>query len=343
MSELSGKDHDDMEIIGADDIVAKVPKESMKALLYMLAGKPDSNIKLFHDPICITPADVIELNNLIQEKLTNHSVEAAITTVNIVYAEDEIEQYGIWAEFVDHHWSTHKETESITVKWDFFVNLPAYKLPQRHTVVLKIASELTPLHVMQAVFSKDPDEIEKLESEVAPVVCRIDFINHVLSDELMRIIENWHKALIKPLFNYSSARFLSKHRDTIARVIHYSIPFFATIIAAGILNKYVSTVYQPNIQVSIGAMKSFMFWLLGSAVGITFLNQTLGHWLGSKAYNAIEHYGSHSIFDFTNGDKNKRKKLEQKNKSSLRNLFFSISGAIVINLISSIIAYFLFR
>jgi hypothetical protein len=342
MSESRNRNEKRLEAREAEGVVAKLPKESLKSLLYMVAGKPDSSIKLFRDPILVTPNDIIELNELIQEKLNNHSVEATITTVNITYVDDEIEQYGVWAEFVEHRWSTHKVTESLTVKWDFLVTLPSYGLPQRHTVVLKIASELTPLHFMQAMFSNDPDEVEKLEVDVAPVVCRIDFINHILSDELMRIVEGWHKSRIKPLQS-TPYKYLDDNKSSIARIVHYSIPFFATLIVAGILHKYMLINYQGTAQITIGIMKEFMFWLLGSYLIIVFSNQTLGHWLGSRIYTAIDKYGEHAIFDFTNGDKNKQREVEQNNRNSIKQFVSSLIGTIAIDIISSVAVYFLFK
>lgn len=342
MSDLHEKRHPDMEIVEADEVVAKVSKESLKALLYLTAGKPDSYIKLFHGPICIQPNDIIELNDLIQQKLGNHDVQAAITTVNINYSKDEIEQFGIWAEFVEHQWNTHKETETLTIKWDFLVKLPLYKLPQRHTVVLKIASKLTPLHFMQAMFSQDPDELENLESEMAPVVCRIDFINHILSDELMRIIEQWHKARIKPLYDPSYEKYIEKHKNTIARVIHYSIPFFVTAVAAGVLNKYVSDAYLDTSSITIGIMKEFMFWLLGSGIAIAFMN-LVGRWIATQVFDAIGSYGVHAVLVFTNGDKNKQRKLEQKNKVTIRKITWNVAKAVALDVISFLVTYLLFR
>lgn len=342
MADLIENGHVDMDIVSASEVVAKVPKETLKALLYMVAGKPDSYIKLFRDPLCIQSSDIVELNSLIQQKLQNHDVQAAITTVNISYFKGEIEQYGVWAEFVEHQWNTHKETESITVKWDFLVKLPLYVLPQRHTVVLKITSKLNPLHLLQAMFSGDPDELENLESESAPVVCRIDFINHVLSDELMRIVENWHKSRIQPLFNPTFAKTLSKYDTTIARIIHYSFPFFSTILMAGILNKVLAVNYLGASVITIDVMKVFMLWLLGSGAVVAFMAQ-LGKWVATQSYESIEGYGNHAVFDFTNGDKNRQRRLEQQNKESMTKFLLSFIGAVVVNIISSVITIYLFR
>ena len=67
------------EVKSADEVVAKVPKEAFKAMFYMFTGKPDSQLKVFDNPVIITPNDLIELNTDICDKLTNHHVTATIT------------------------------------------------------------------------------------------------------------------------------------------------------------------------------------------------------------------------------------------------------------------------
>jgi hypothetical protein len=322
-------------------LYAGIKKDDLKALYYLMAGKPDSNIKLFHDPISIEPNDIIELNDNIQEKLQNHNVDAGTTTVTINYTSNETEQFGIWAEFITHKWNTYKEIEEITIKWDFLVSLPTYKFPQRHTIVLKVSSRLTPLHLFQAMFSNDSDDLENIENEIAPVICRIDFINHVLSDELMSIVENWIKSRIKPLFDPVFGQILENHKAGIARFLHYSIPIFITILAAGVLNKIVNSCFIGNTPVTVNELKIFMFWLLGSGV-VIFIFVQIGFWIGSRAYKSIESYGEHCVFNFTNGDKNKHLRLAKNNKRSVIQIISSIVLNFIINISASIVSYFLF-
>ena len=325
-----------------ETLYAGIRKDDLKALFYLMAGKPDSNIKLFYDPICIEPNDILELNESIQEKLMNHSVEVATTSIIIHYTSNESEIFGIWAEFTNHKWNTHKEIEAITIKWDFMVNFPQYAIPQRHTLLVKISSRLTPLHLLQAMLSNDSDDLENVENEMAPVVCRVDFINHILSDELIIIVENWIKSRIKPQFNPKISPFLKKHKTGIARILHYSIPIFLTFLVAGILDKIIQNNLVETAIVTIKDLKIFMFWLLGSGIGI-FTSLQIGHWIAYRTYQSIEQYGEHCVFNFTNGDKNKHQKIEEKNKKYIVNILINIVSDFSINLIVTLISIFLFK
>ena len=59
---------DDESVRKSDGVIAKIPKEQLKSLFYLFAGKPDSRIKVFNKPIFIERDDIIELNDCIDRK-----------------------------------------------------------------------------------------------------------------------------------------------------------------------------------------------------------------------------------------------------------------------------------
>src|SRR5688572_16467377 len=106
------------------EIVARLPKESLKALFYLFAGKPDSVVKVFNKPVLIAPDDLAELNGRVQEKLQQHHIEAVIPSVSVRYDKNVIKEFGTWAEFESHRWTGPEVTEELAIRWDFMVKLP---------------------------------------------------------------------------------------------------------------------------------------------------------------------------------------------------------------------------
>ncbi|TRO81106.1 hypothetical protein [Trichloromonas acetexigens] len=205
-------------------IISSMPKETLKSLLYLAAGKHDSNTKLFKRPIVINNNDISELNDLVQQKLTQHQTPVSLVNVAISYKANRSVSFGTWKEFEQYKWNIPDVVEHINIKWDFFVKWPTYAIPQRHTLSVKIVSKLNPMQMMQALFSKDPDEMEDIELNLAPVVCRVDFIDHLLSEELINIVKKWVEARREPDFITTRNSFLKKNKTSIARAIHHSIP-----------------------------------------------------------------------------------------------------------------------
>ncbi len=71
----------------ADEVIASIPREALKAMFYMFAGKPDSIVKIFDRRIVIKIEDIEELNLRIKEKLENHRIEGVLTSVDIGYGQ----------------------------------------------------------------------------------------------------------------------------------------------------------------------------------------------------------------------------------------------------------------
>src|SRR5262245_37586288 len=76
-----------------DEIVARFPKEDVKALFYILAGKPDSVTKVFHKAAIITPVDIQDLHSRVAEKLDQHQIDGCVVTVTIVHEKGIIKDF----------------------------------------------------------------------------------------------------------------------------------------------------------------------------------------------------------------------------------------------------------
>jgi hypothetical protein len=320
--------------------LAEFDPQDLKALFYLMAGKPDSRTKLFNSPINLNPNDFIELNELIISKLDNHNTDAVVSNITISFSNKEIKEISSWNEFSNQNWNTSPETESITLQWDFLINLPNYGCPQRHTIFIKVSSEFSPLQLMRAVFSLENHEIEEAELSNASMICRINFINHILSNELMNIVEEWYESRVKKTFDSKTRKFLEKRALAIARLIHYSFPFSMTILSlAFILN----TNLLSNSQViNIYSLRIFSVSIIFSTMIILFLNK-IGHIIASHFFTSIKSHGKHVVFNFTNGDETKQNRLSTEKKKNSRKVLSSIIFSIILDLVSSFIFFLLFR
>jgi len=319
--------------------LSSLPKESLKSLLYLLSGKPDSNIKVFNRPIVIDQNDISELNDTVQQKLTQHQTPVSMVTVDVSYNNNKFATFGSWQEFLDTKWNIPNTIESISIKWDFFILWPTYAVPQRHTLSVKIASKMKPLQILQAVFSKDPDDIEDFEISPAPVMCRVDFIDHLMSEELINIVEKWVEARKQPEFITDSKTFLKKHKGKIARIIHYSTPVLSAIALVSFLFNFTDKL-GVSTAVTVSIMRNFMLWLLFSSMTISTLT-VMGKYLAAKAYNSIENYGHFSTFQITNGDKNRKTELDNKNSKHMSSFTFNCIVSLILNIIAGVITFYM--
>lgn len=325
---------------GSTEFVAVAPRESLKSVFYMLAGKPDSILKVFTRPIVVSFEDLVELNDEICDKLRNYQQEGVVATVDITYDNNITKQFGTWQEFQEHKWTGPEVTQALSMKWDFLVKLPLYHLPQRHTLSVRIASIVRPAEMFQYLLSTDPEELDRFEFDSAPVSCRIDFINHRLSQELVQIIEQWNKARGQADVHTSLYTKLKKHCTAVERSLQYAFPITVTFVAASVLWTLTRDL-DPNASVSLGGMRLLMWWLLASGVSIVLANE-VSKWLAGRVRSAIENYGRYTVFEMTRGDKNKKDELTQSNQRTAQRFFINCGVALALNLIAAVIGAFLF-
>ena len=273
----------------ADEVIASTPREALKAMFYMFAGKPDSIVKIFDRRIVIKIEDIEELNLRIKEKLENHRIEGVLTSVDIGYENNKIDQLSSWDEFASKNWNIADVTDHILVKWDFLIKLPQYPIPQRHTLVVRLSSGIDPRQLFQLMISKGFDELDKIDEQVAPCHCRVDFINHILSQELINVVEEWNKSRLQPATRVGLCHYLKKIRVWIARAIHYSLPLCGVLLALSFLHNFTS---QLNIEASLSLedMRNMLYWLTGTSFAVFILTK-FGHWIAKKAYTALADYG----------------------------------------------------
>lgn len=320
-------------------LLSSLPKEALKSLLYLVSGKPDSNIKIFNQPIVIDQNDIAELNQSIQEKLTKHQTPVSMVTVDISYNKNKSATFGNWQEFLDTKWNIPNIVESIAIKWDFFVLWPTYGVPQRHTLSVKIASKMKPMQILQAVFSKDPDEVEDFEIGPAPVMCRVDFIDHLMSEELINIVEKWVDSRKRPDFITPTKTFLKKWKRRIAELIHYSTPTLTTAATISVLYN-ITCKLGLSSNVTVLHMRDLMAWLMLSLTTI-FISTLIGKYIASKAYTGIDNYGQFLTFSITNGDKNRQSEITKKNSRNMAMFIINCCISLILNIVAGIITFYM--
>jgi len=323
------------------DIAAKTSNpiltpEQLKSFFYLAAGKLDSNIKIFNRKIVIDENDLIELNDLIQEKLRNHDTTASVASINISFRKNKIKQFGAWGEFTKSNWKIPEVIEGITVIWDFLVKLPQYTQPQRHTLTVKITANANPAVFFSAMLSGNINEIDSVELRHSPVVCQVDFINHLLSDELLSIVDKWVESRKTSASDGKIKKWIQKHGRVFSDLISYSVPLFITVTSLSILYGYEKSIDGTELSVTI--MMYCMYWLLLSIVSI-FGFAKISNRLAHYSFRAISEYGDFLIFNITNGDKNEQAEVDRKNKKEFRKFIFGACTALLINIVSTIITY----
>lgn len=214
----------------AQEVAKRIDIEAVKSIYYWLNAKPDTQIKIFKNPKLINFEDIISLNEQIQRKLINHDPQTMMVQVNVLLENGEIKSFGTWDEFKATKWNTiSTETESVSIIWDMNIKLPHYEMPQRHTMKVRLGSPIRPNEFFQMMVTSDDDS--EIKQSIAPVICKVDFINSVISNELIQIVENWYRCLKNTEPRSLFQKFISHFNQSVSRITHYLVIIAGLFIA----------------------------------------------------------------------------------------------------------------
>lgn len=318
-------------------VVAKLPKEQLKSLFYLFAGKPDSRIKVYSKPLFLKMEDIVELNDCITRKLQLHNIDAQITSLTMGFEGSNIQEFGTWSEFLEHSWQTPDCTEEIVIKWDFLVSVNGYSSPQRHTLLVRLSSDMKPGKFMQMIASGNSEDFDQIDVLTAPAFCRVDFINLQLSKELINEVSQWVDGRIEPSLITDLYYFFKKKRQIIALFTHHATTFIFMMLWVSSFLWASTNIYQGTISNEIIAI-----WIFTGMYALHPIGK-VGHILASRAYSKLERIdGKKVVFEFTSGDKKSNSEAADKNKKQGEQFMKQTIISFAISVLAGILVTYLF-
>jgi hypothetical protein len=311
-----------------------------QSLYYLFKGKRDTDIKLFNDYKQFTYSDIIELNAKIYKKLELHEKLTDLVNVTVGLDKNEIRTFGNWYEFTQTDWNISAKTKYISLEWDFNVILPnpIHKVPQTHTLRIRIGNNLKPSEMIQVVFQGSEEyELEEVQSQM---VCKIDFVNAQICSELKTVVCEWYDALPKNSEEHKLIRFILKHEVKIQNLVVVSF------LTAGIIliNYLFSFITKSEFSVIPKDSNQRLFLFLTASIpfiyffyrsGLLYADRIMKKQIGKLKRNPM--------FEFTKGDKNRFKEVADSNKKLINqlllNIFYALSANVVAFILGLIIEY----
>jgi len=319
-------------------VMAALDKNDLRSMFHLLVGKPDSTQQMFKRRVHVNIAAIHDLHGQMVEKLRNHRVEGMIATADVSFEDKTSLEFGTWAEFEQHRWTSPKVTREVRLRWEFLVTVDGYEVPQRHTVTVKLSPHLKPIDVMRAVLSKDPSEADSFEIESVPIFCRVDFVNHILSKELLALVDEWVHSLPQPAVENSWFSWFEERANPFCTLIRYSAPLLTALAALLCLSLVAPLGENPEAPLTKGYLVMIAQWAFVSLIILYVVDKSSG-FIARKTFESIQKYGAFRMFKLTSGDDEGEQKLAQRNKKQVRNFLISSGFSLLINIIGGVIVY----
>ncbi len=254
---------------------AELPKEVVKTVFRYLFSKENSLIELYPNPIIVRIKDIEELSNKIRQKVSQYDVHGASFDALATFENMKSEQYGSWDRFLNDEWSSPDVLDQLLLNWRFMIKFPNSERPASYVISVRLSSSLKPQHVIQAIFSKDPEDVDKIELELVPMSCRVDFVDPLLSQELMNIVSDWNKGRPSPEYIFPIMKKFKRHSAKIAAFVRYSVPALS-VAACGTYYWTKTSNLELSVPASTAIVVNSVLWVAGTGA-ILFVTASLGY------------------------------------------------------------------
>lgn len=319
---------DNMTVVDENQI------KQFQSLYYLIKGKRDTDIKLFTENKHFKYSDIIELNDKIYTKLSLHELITDIAEVTIGLTNKEVKSFGNWSEFKNTDWNISARTKYISLLWDFNLILPNqnHKIPQTHTLRVRIGNNLKPSEMIHVVFQGG--EEYDLEEAQAQMSCKIDFINSQICNELKSIVSEWYDALPKNSEEQNFVRLIIRHDDKIKYFVIFSFITGAIIF----LNYLFPVVLNAKTRYVPADSIHRIYFMFTISIAIFYFFYQAGILFADRIMRKqIRRLKRNPMFEFTKGDKNRFSEIQKENKKLLGGLAISIFIGLLVNALSALV------
>ena len=313
----------------------EIALDEYKSIFYQLNAKPDTEIRLLRGKKNLELADIRSINEQISAKLRNHNVLADIASINFVLSNRKIKDYSTWAEFERENWDTvNEKIGTLNIKWDFLIQLPQYRLPQRHSLKVRVGTEIPPKDIFQLIMTSD--DITEIMETRTPSICKVDFVNVILANELMSIVANWHEGL-RDLPNSNPVNsFLAKKGKLLSEITRHFSPIVALLISYQYYD-YFMPLIGTRERVSLKSLEALLILLAAIFMIGIFWGYKIERFIDKR----IDKFEEHPTFSITRGDKKAADEFEKTNSKLTSQILTRFFWVLFSLLISSSIKFLL--
>lgn len=314
--------------------------KNYQAIYYAMNAKPDSKTKIFGKRVIVEMDDLKELNKRITDKFKSHYEDAGfIINVTVGFSDHTSIEFNSWTMFERYDWAESRVINSIIIKWEYNAKLPQYSLPQKHTLVVRIANEIRPEEMLHLIVSGKLEEIDQIDQEVCPIIARVDFINSILGEELLSIVSLWQDGLQSYEEDVPMAiKIAKKIRRIIAYVINYVSVIVTLFFCYEFLKEMMNKIHVRTLgEIPVVEIQEIIFNIIILVIFVWVVNRFFAL-IANMVYLLLGESMDHHTFNITKGDAKRRKEIIKKINKNFMKIAINIIITVFFNVVCSLIA-----
>lgn len=282
--------------------------DDLKAFFYLYNAKRDTEIRFLKGGKIVELADIRSLEEQVADKLGNHDTIGQTVSIGFILSNKKLKEFSTWAEFERAKWNTiNEKIEALSMSWNLLIRLPQYKSPQTHSMKLRIGNSILPKDVFQLILTSD-DVSEVLEAG-SPGVCKVDFINTIVANELLFIVDEWYKGLKQAPDPDLIQKFFKKYGKSASEAIRFFFPLLLLFVTCTYTD-YLYPMLGIEQNLSVATLQKTLVFLLTVFTFGLFIGKRIEESIDTK----IDKFEEYPKFLITKGDENSTEQFERNNK-----------------------------
>lgn len=313
-----------------------------RAMFYRFLARPDSITKVFNKVAVLDMQDIRELNQRVSEKLSHYQDAGYLIQTNVKFADGKTRSFPDWPSFDSHDWYESEPINNMVITWNFNAVFPGRDEPQLHTLMVKLSNGLRPEEMLNLVFTGKIEDIEEMDNNLFPIVTRVDFVDRVLADELLFLVEEWVKTLRESeLQKTPTMLFLQKNKAKVASFMSWITNIVIMCTSVIITGNYIAKLPFGSVgDISSGDLVRIIYSLFICSAAWIFGRKLVGR-LTDTLFERLRLYGDNALFNITKGDKNRQAKILRKEKRNKKAIIWNLIVTICINILCGLIVNYL--
>jgi hypothetical protein len=321
--------------VNVEKITSNISKNDLKTFFYLFTRKPNTISKNFYGKNIIKKEDIIELFSKICEKLRLHKIDGLTTSTIIALESNKYLEFGDFDSFSSYHFDEKEVVESIVIKFNFLLIVDEHIAPEHYSLNIRLSGEFSPMVYFRMLLNQNSTEIDDIDFMMPYCNVNINFIDNIVSEELLNIIGNWYESRRKVIIEGKFLEWVKSKNDILSSMAYYFSLFIGVIIIMLILLSKKLLFHQLFYE-----SKGLVFHIL-LVFGILWVSRKLGIIVERSFDKLLRKIGQIPVFQITKGDFSNLDKIAQRNSDSRAKLIRNAVFEFIIGFLASLTVWLL--
>jgi hypothetical protein len=307
-----------------------VSMKALQAIYNEITGKSEELSKRYEKAFQISFADLEQLHAKIEQACEQYNIESRNETITLYLVDDTKEQFSSFERFRIYNKSSTSAVESVLVKYNLLIILPKTRRAQSYTLSVRITSQITLMRRMREEISRLPSGLIRLMG-VQTAVVTVGYVDYMVARNLLTICDGWFDSIgisQTPRF----LKFVRKYSDLFRPSSAYFLGALTLCAALKVL---------PKILAGTSDLQGLARFMLVSLSAL-FFSYRLGRYIGGHAENSVHAWNELGYILLNRGDEKELDEAKRANRLSLVKAWLDLLWTLVLGVIASLIAGWIF-